>query len=327
MKENQLENEFRNFLLSRGYPKPSLLTQMAIKSGTSTLRPDLVIVDLDNAQYVALVEFKRSKDYFKNKQLVAKQFDAYSSALGSGSIPTYIVFPVGENDFEICVLTKEYTLDSISKDDFPSLEALSIKQTIDFKLYEQELDHLLAAERLARTKKNETRSYLMVGSVVLGIVMSIISTYLVPRLSSSSTKTMTVAKLDSLFRDYEKSSSLEKTQTSPGAKKIDTVYASSKVYEIERRLRVFEDAISNNPDKLMPMLQMKQEIQQMVITEALTKELMQEKFNSLNSRLDLQNGWLLGIMIAIFGVVLSTPLSNIISKLQVKSGTDNSSRI
>ncbi|MFA6334239.1 MAG: hypothetical protein WCX48_01630, partial [Bacteroidales bacterium] len=63
MEERQLEILFRQYLLTKGYPQGSLLSQVALRTtGEGTFRPDLVILDIENKEYIGIVEFKNKVD-------------------------------------------------------------------------------------------------------------------------------------------------------------------------------------------------------------------------------------------------------------------------
>ena len=59
MVEKQLEISFRKYLLTKGYPQGSLLSQVALRTtGEGTFRLDLVILDIVDKEYIGIVEFK-----------------------------------------------------------------------------------------------------------------------------------------------------------------------------------------------------------------------------------------------------------------------------
>jgi len=320
MEEKQLEILFRQFLLTKGYPQGSLLSQVALRtSGEGTFRPDLVILDIDNKEYIGIVEFKNKVDE-RIKVNTLGQFYKYFSLLGTQAIPAYLVFPISEDDFQILSLTKDNTFEPISKDDFPIFETLSAKRLTEEKIKQREVEEKTLIELEQKKKRAKQSAYLTLLSLILGVTASFIAIFVQQKGLDRPLFSKSVYCCDTLDVRLQKVQHsivlLEKqlnTLSKPESK-IDTVYITSNLTSFEKRLQVIETGISENPEKSLSVLQIRQEIELLKKANDYSKELTQSKLDALKNEMEIQNAWMLGVLIAIFGTILSMVIPNLLTR-------------
>jgi hypothetical protein len=324
MEEKQLEILFRQFLLDKGFTNGNLLSQVALRTtGEGVFRPDLVILDLDNKEYVALVEFKTTVDE-RIKVNTLGQFYKYFSLLGTQAIPAFLVFPISTDDFQILSLTKDNTFEPITKEEFPSFETLSAKRLTEEKLKEREIELKTLKELELKKLKSRQISYLSLISLIIGVIASFITIFYQ---QNEFKKPSTIENncCDSLQGKYvilnNKLLELEKKLKliSIPASNNDTVYSSTKISILDQRIKVIEKGISENPEKSLSILQLHNEIEQLKKSDEFIKELTQEKIDNLNDKLNLVNGFMFGLFITIFGAILSYAFTNLKTN---KNGTE-----
>lgn len=316
MEEKQLEILFRQFLLNKGFTNGNLLSQVALRTtGEGVYRPDLVILDIDNKEYVALVEFKTTIDE-RIKVNVLGQFYKYFSLLGTQAIPAFLVFPISSEDFQILSLTKDNTFEPITKDEFPSFETLSAKRLTEEKLKEREVELKTLKELELKKLKSRQISYLSLISLIIGVIASFITIFY----QHNEFKKPSILEIncyDSLQAKYvilnSKLIELEKKvkSSSTSLSHNDSIYSSSKISTLDQRIKIIEKGISENPEKVLSILQLHNEIEQLRKSDDYIKELTQEKINSLNDKLNLVNGFMFGLFITIFGAILSYAFTNL----------------
>jgi hypothetical protein len=322
MEGKQLELLFRQFLIGKGYPAESLFSELALRTSAKVVyRIDMVILDTTNKEYIALIEFKsRVNDQIQISAL--GQFYKYFGLLGTRSIPAYLVFPISEDDFQILYLTDDNTLSPLSKEDFPLYETLSVKRIADekAKLREGQEKKINELDRKRRTAK--LSSYLAILSVTIGIVAAILSIFL-QQTGLGKKDVITVISCDSLQNKYmdvnRRLISLERrisdNERLDSNLRIDTVYISSpQMTALQKRLIAIEDGISSSPEKTLSVLELRHEIELLKKADEYSKELSQSKIDALKSEVDIQNAWMLGILIAIFGTILALVVPNLLPR-------------
>ncbi len=319
MEERQLEILFTQYLLTKGYPQGSLLSQVALRTaGDGTFRPDLVILDIDNKEYIGIVEFKNKVDE-RIKVNTLGQFYKYFSLLGTQAIPAYLVFPISEDDFQILSLTKDNTFEPISKEDFPVFETLSAKRLTEEKIRQREVEGKTLIELEQKKRRAKQSAYLTILSLILGVSASLIAVFFQQTGFDKSSKPI-IYCCDTLEIKFQKLNqtvvALEKNLNlvSKSNDKIDTVYISSNLALLERRIRVIESGISENPEKSLSILQIRQEIELLKKADDYSKELTQSKLDALKNEMEVQNAWMLGVLIAIFGTILSLVIPNLLTR-------------
>lgn len=319
MEEKQLEILFKKFLIDKGYPNGSLLSEVKLRtSGDGVFYPDLVILDIINKDYIGLVEFKTKIDQ-RVQVNVLGQFYKYFSLLGTQVIPAYLVFSISDKDFQILTLTKENTFEPITKEDFPSFETLSAKRLTEEKLKQREIEEKTLIEIKRKKNKSRQSAYFSIMSLIVGVTTSLIAIYIQQKgFNKPTDQVVNVNCCDSLDKKYEnienKIRNMENQQriilNSPNKK--GTIYIN--LNSLEKRVKVIEEGISNNPEKTLSILQIRQEIEFLKKEDNYSKELTQTKLDAIKAEIAVQNAWVLGILVTIIGTILSFVIPNLFPK-------------
>ena len=320
MLERELENIFIEFLLKRGYTRDNLLSQFAIRSENerTVFRPDLIILDTINKEYIGLIEFKNRFDR-QVEEITVGQFYKIFGYLGTTNIPAYLVIPLENEDFQIFELTKENSFQPISKEDFPNFETLSAKRITEEKIKHRELIQKKIKELEDKKRRSRQSAYFTLLSLILGISASLIAIFFQQK-GFDRPSNQPILCCDSLEAKHEKLfekiklleiqvNTLEKTKN-----KTDTIYYNSNVTQLEKRVKTIEVGISDNPEKALSLLQIRQEIEILKKADDFAKELTQSKLDALQKEMEVQNAWMLGVLIAIFGTILSLAIPNLLAR-------------
>lgn len=319
MLERKLEILFIDYLLKRGYNKDNLLSQFA--AGLDDISPrihlDLIILDTINKEYIGIVEFKSRFD--KQLEEVTKgQFYKTFGYLGTNDIPSYLVIPFEDDDFQIFEFTNN-SFQPITKDDFPNFETLSAKRITDQKLKERQLLKKKAIAIENKKWKSKQSAYFSLLSLILGIVASITAIFFQQNGIGKSSN-MTNFCCVSLNTKYQKLTNRMNTLESEinfhtkSISKIDTIYKNYNLTSLEKRIKILESGILSNPEKTLSLLQIRQEIEILKKTDDFAKELIQSKLEALKGEMEVQNSWMLGLLITIFGTTLSLVIPNLIPR-------------
>lgn len=320
MLERELENIFIEFLLKRGYTRDNLLSQFAIRSENekTVFRPDLIILDTINKEYIGLIEFKNRFDS-RVEEITVGQFYKIFGYLGTTNIPAYLVIPLENEDFQIFELTKDNSFQPISKEDFPNFETLSAKKITEEKIKHRELIQKKIKELEDKKRRSRQSAYFTLLSLILGISASLIAVFFQQK-GFDKPSNQPILCCDSLEAKHEKLfekiklleiqvNTFEKTKN-----KTDTIYFNSNVTQIEKRVKTIEVGISDNPEKALSLLQIRQEIEILKKADDFAKELTQSKLDALQKEMEVQNAWMLGVLIAIFGTILSLVIPNLLAR-------------
>ncbi len=320
MLERELENIFIEFLLKRGYTRDNLLSQFAIRSENekTVFRPDLIILDTINKEYIGLIEFKNRFDR-RVEEITVGQFYKIFGYLGTTNIPVYLVIPLENEDFQIFELTKENSFQPISKEDFPNFETLSAKRITEEKIKHRELIQKKIKELEDKKRRSWQSAYFTLLSLILGISASLIAVFFQQK-GFDRPSNQPILCCDSLEAKHEKLfekiklleiqvNTFEKTKN-----KTDTIYFNSNVTQLEKRVKTIEVGISDNPEKALSLMQIRQEIEILKKADDFAKELTQSKLDALQKEMEVQNAWMLGVLIAIFGTILSLVIPNLLAR-------------
>jgi hypothetical protein len=320
MLQRELENLFIEFLLNRGYSRDNLLSQFANRTEykKTLFRPDIIIIDTINKEYIGLIEFKNRIDR-KIEEMTLGQFHKYFSYLGTQNIPAFFVIPIDNKDFQIFEHTKKNTFQPISKDDFPNFKTLSAKRITEEKIKQRELLQKKIKELDEKKRRTKQSSYYTLLSLIVGITASLIAVF-VQQIGSNKPSDEPIFCCDSLKSQYKniqqkilvleiQLNKIEKTNN-----KIDTIFNNSNLVSLEKRIKIIETGISENPEKSLSILQVRQEIELLKKGDDYSKELTQTKLDALHKELDIQNAWMLGVLIAIFGTILSLIIPNLLAR-------------
>lgn len=81
--------------------------------------------------------------------------------------------------------------------------------------------------------------------------------------------------------------------------------------KIDTRLKIIENGISENPEKALSIVELNNDIKQLKQLIDHLKELNQAKIDGLSEKLDLVNAFTFGLLITIFGSILSYAITNL----------------
>ncbi len=327
MLERELENIFIEFLLERVYTRDNLLSQFAIRSESerTMFRPDLIILDTINKEYIGLIEFKNRFDR-RVEEITVGQFYKIFGYLGTKNIPVYLVVPIENEDFQIFELTKDNSFQPISKEDFPNFETLSAKRITEEKLKQRELLQKKIKELEDKKRRSRQSAYFTLLRLILGVSASLVAIFFQQK-GFDNPSNQPVICCDSLEAKHQKLVQkiglLEKQVIAieKNKNKTDTIYFNSNVTQLEKRVKTIEVGISDNPEKALSLLQIRQEIEVLKKTDDFAKELTQSKLDALQKEMEVQNAWMLGVLIAIFGTILSLVIPNLLARRNENSQT------
>src|SRR5690606_4229898 len=244
MLERELENLFIEFLLNRGYSRDNLLSQFAIRTENekTIFRPDLIIIDTINKEYIALIEFKNRIDR-RIEEMTVGQFYKLFGYLGTKNIPAYLVIPIDEQDFQIFELTKDNTFEPISKDDFPNFETLSAKRITEEKIKQRELFQKKVAELEDKKRRAKQSSYFTLLSLIVGISASLIAVFFQQKGfdKPSEQPILCCDSIENRYKNLQDKIVILESQLNKIAKSnnnTDTVFINSNVISLEKRIKI-----------------------------------------------------------------------------------------
>jgi len=313
MEENKLAESFYKFLEEeKGFPKTSLLKQTpAYSINSRRAEIDLLLLDIRIGNYIGQVEFK-SKINPQIKNNVKAQTDLYAKALKSEGIPTYLVYPIDEEKFQILVYGENDWV-SISKDEFPEFETLSAKKKIEEKIESKELEEK-NLENIERKRDYKKRTSLWtLTSLILGILTSILTFYISVNNKNDVSKptlvnSMILMRIDSLETHISK---LKKTNNQSTI--IDTLFVidSTKTFAgINKRLSNLETGITNNAEKTLALKNTNQQIE-LLKQELINQEKLIELRNeNLSNRIEWLNAIVIGMVLSLFAAAIGFVISN-----------------
>jgi hypothetical protein len=320
MIERELENIFIEFLLNRGYKKDNLLSEFSIRTENerTVFRPDLIVLDTVNNEYIGLIEFKNRFDR-SIEEITIGQFYQIFGYLGTTNIPAYLVIPIEEKDFQIFELRRDNSFQPIAKEDFPNFETLSAKKITDDKLKQRELLKKKVKELEDKKRRSRLSAYFTVLSLIVGISTSFIAIFFQQK-SFNRQPNQKLICCDSLEAKNQKLVdkinllesqviAIEKTKN-----KTDTIYYNSNVVQLEKRVKTIETGISDNPERTLSILQIRQEIEILKKADDFAKELTQSKIDALQNEIEVQNAWVLGVLVTILGIVLSIAIPHLLAR-------------
>lgn len=320
MIERELERLFIEFLFNKGYNKENLLSQFAIRdeSERAIFRPDLVIIDTIDKEYIGLIEFKNRIDRRIEEQTIG-QFYKYFGYLGTKNITAYLVTPIENNDFQIFELTTDNSFQPISKDDFPNFKTLSAKRITDEKIKQREIELKKLKELKEKERRARQSAIFSILSLVVGVVASLTAIFFQQKgiIKPKQKVEICCDSLESKILDInQKILNLEKKFLSltDTVKSKDTIFIAANFSSIEKRIKIIEDGISENPEKTLSILQIRNEIELLKRNDEHIKEITQTRFDAIQNEFNTQNAWMLGVVIAIFGSILAYAIPKLLLK-------------
>jgi hypothetical protein len=313
MEENKLAESFYKFLEEeKGFPKTSLLKQTpAYSISGRRAEIDLLLLDIRIGNYIGQVEFK-SQINPQIKNNVKAQTDLYAKALKSEGIPTYLVYPIAEEKFQILVYGESDWV-SISKDEFPEFETLSAKKKIEEKIESKEIEEK-NLENIERKREYSKRTSLWtLTSLIIGILTSILAFYISTNFKNETSKptlvsAMILMKIDSLESQI---TNLKRTKNQHTV--VDTLFVvdSTKTFAgINKRLKNIESGILNNPEKTLALKNTNQQID-LLKQELINQEkIIEIKNQHLINRIEFLNAMVIGMVLALFAAAIGFVINN-----------------
>jgi hypothetical protein len=313
MEENKLAESFYKFLEEeKGFPKTSLLKQTpAYSISGRRAEIDLLLLDIRIGNYIGQVEFK-SQINPQIKNNVKAQTDLYAKALKSEGIPTYLVYPIAEEKFQILVYGESDWV-SISKDEFPEFETLSAKKKIEEKIESKEIEEK-NLENIERKREYSKRTSLWtLTSLIIGILTSILAFYISTNFKNETSKptlvsAMILMKIDSLESQI---TNLKRTKNQHTV--VDTLFVvdSTKTFAgINKRLKNIESGILNNPEKTLALKNTNQQID-LLKQELINQEkIIEIKNQNLINRIEFLNAMVIGMVLALFAAAIGFVINN-----------------
>lgn len=323
MNETQLRQAFIQFLIDeKGFPTSSILVEAPIiqHRDFGKLRADLLLLDTRIGEYIAIIEFKNQ--LLPNTKNAAKsQLLNYLKYLKAPSLPAYLVTPTeGDAKFNILLVSEDEDWVNIDKNQFPEFETLSAKKFIEEKEVAKEEEE----KKFVEKERKKKTSYFQALSVSITIIAGILTTILTFSSNKGNNPTDEICECEEfvsrLSKIELKISSIEKGK---GTFHSDTTYVidSTNTYNgISQRIEIIENGISQNPEKVLNILELKQEIA--ILKEKIdqVKELEIVRNDGIYARIEWLNALVSGIIIAIFGASIAFLLTSYYGKIK---NTDN----
>ncbi|MBI0400590.1 hypothetical protein [Cyclobacterium marinum] len=323
MNEQQLSEKFLKFLEEeKGYPKNSLLSQApAYSIGAKRIQADLLLLDTRIGNYIGIIEFKNNINP-NIKKNARHQIEQYLKVIKSESLPSYLVFPLDENDFQILVYGDEDWI-SIKKDEFPEFETLSAKKKIEEKTE--------AKEAKERTYKNieikreiKTRTSLWtLTSLILGLVTAIVTFYISIDKSKNEKTLSGIVVLSELEKLENRIKELELKQQKPitSIDSIRVIDSSSTYKGVDNRLKIIENGIIDSPEKTLAYNKVQQKIELLREQIINQEKLIALRNENLINRIEWLNAIVIGMVIALFGAAIGFVISNYNEKKNTTANT------
>ena len=313
MRERDLERLFSNFLVhAKGYSAASLLYEASIhpKTDENNFRrylADLLILDTEFNNYLALIEFKGRID---NKVLntAYEQVRAYLNALNKADLPAFLVVPFGENDFEIY----QFSVDNwtkIEKDDFPQYQTLQSKAQADNKTFFEDLSEKKYKEAKKKKELIKGTAWSALLSLIAGVITVIIfSVDLFKNKIGDNRNTISCCDTTNTMVNNlsKKIYSLElQFKTIKGNDTLFNINNQNiKLNDFGKRLANFEASVTSSPDRLLKLQEINFEFKELQNSIAKEKEIAEIKVSNLKEKLDQVIIWTSGLIITIIGSII-----------------------
>ena len=91
---------------------------------------------------------------------------------------------------------------------------------------------------------------------------------------------------------------------------------NSDIADLANRIEVIEKGISDNPEKTLSLLNMNNDISQLEKSDESIREINKTEIESLKNEMENQNSWISGLLITIFGLVLSFAVPNLLANIK-----------
>ena len=307
MTEQELSIKFCSFLENeKKYPSNSLLQQTSFwTENRQRIQIDLLLLDTRIGEYIGLIEFKDTINPDKKKR-TKLQIEKYLEILKIKSLPYYLVFPLDEENFQILVIGDDDDWKSISLEEFPEFETLSAKKKIEDKESTKELEEIIEKE-IEYKKKNKAQSSLWaLTSIIVGILGAILSFYLSNNFNKSGSEI--------LFSNNEIIKLKEQINNiSTKTAKNDTLFIKDSSFVatgFNRRLKVIENGLLNNPEKTLEIRDIYKQIEIVNQKIEYQNKLIELRNENLLTRIEWLNALVIGIILALFGSAIGYVITN-----------------
>lgn len=164
--DSKIERELSEYLIKIGYPKDSIVYEPAFpsKDGRRVYRPDFLIIDPITKERLALIEVKGLDRI--DSESTYRQLLTYREAIGSDTIPLFMVTPSSSNDaifpFDLYVFGENGDLIKSDFALFPTFPALSAEEVAERK------------SELREKKSEVTKSFEFVSRSLAGLLVAIV---------------------------------------------------------------------------------------------------------------------------------------------------------
>ncbi len=318
MKEETIEIAFKHFLKEdKDFPSDSMLVENMFRHGNGMVNPDLILIDHINNEYIGIVEFKNDINAHEAR-LIVSRLKAYCRQLEEKDIPAYLVTFSNDQDFEIYELSEDGTFKSISKNNFPRYHTL-VSQKLTKKKIEQRNIETKKLNALNQKRQQQKKiAYLSILSIIIGVSVSILAVLIqqkgyITLNNSKSNMSEFNSQAESLQQQLDKFEN-RLNLISHIKKKTDTIIIDKDLSQLEKRIRIIENGISDNPERTLSILELRQQVELLKNSDVYNKELIFSEINALKGEIKTQNAWILGVLITILGTILSFAITNLISK-------------
>jgi hypothetical protein len=314
MREEELMNIFANFLINqKGYPNDNLLFNPPIANtkGGIRIRLDLIILD-ENKNYIALVEFKNIIDSYRKNQ-VKNQVNIYKKYLGNNEIFSFVVYPNGNDDFNILRLNEINEWEVVEKDNFPTFERLKSEKIIVDDIFQE-----LTIEEKKDTEKEQNKLYKKrIQNILFSTSIAFISAIIIYYSSNIFYKNDELIKKEILENEIQLQ--IKKIERKlKNYKLVDTIYIdkvnNENIIAFDKRLKIIENGLINSPEKVLELNKLNQELVMLNQKISAKNEVNELKYENINNKLE----WLFAIVIGLLIGLLSAAIGYIFSLIKVK---------
>ncbi|WP_140468683.1 hypothetical protein [Hymenobacter nivis] len=256
---------------------------------------DLIILDVDFNNYLAIVEFK----YKNNKTILSgaeEQVKSYLNLIDIEGLPAYLVTVDENKDLEIYILIDE-GWKKIKAADFPDYTTLQSKSQADIKNVSN-----ISEKKIYKNRRELTINIAQSALISLGLGISFIaivynfnlkSIFIEPENKYQAEINLLKKEIKDLQFLDTKSRSIDSVLTKP----------NQKISDIDNRLVSIEKIITNSPDKLLKIQEINFQFKELASSIAKEKEISEIKLNSLKERIDQVIIWTSGLIITIIGSI------------------------
>lgn len=295
---------FISYLVNnKGYPLESILTNTELKIGARKIFIDLAIINNDT--YLCAFDFKVSNsniafNFSKRHRLTNSQILDF---------PYFLVFFQEKNnstdlEFKIFIETKN-VLKPIPLDEFPHYKTLLAKANADEKI---EQTHIKEDE----IKVQKDKKSILQGTAISSLLSVLIASLAIFFLTRNS-------KTNLITKDLDKDSlsiliSIQKKKIEKITKELDNLAIQYKTSDsssghierkkIDNRVSKLENLFNENPEKIVKMQEMTNQIKLLEKENENLKEVTDIKITNMNNRIDNLSIWTSGLLFAIFSSII-----------------------